>query len=356
MALTDYSAAGTPNPTAVTEYQTGFSPEIAPYGQALLGEAANAIDPATNPYQQYQGPQVAGFTPLQQQSYNSAGALQSSGQLQDASALAGMAGMGGLNASYTYSPYQNQSFTNPGVAQAYMNPYLQASLAPQLAIQQQQQGAAQQTQNAQAAQAGAFGGSRAGVQAAATGLNNQLANQNLIGQGYNNAYNQGAQQFNTEQGASQQAANLNAQQGQFGANLGLQGLNAANTAASTLGTLGNDQYNQNLGIIGLQNQLGGQQQQQVQNQMNTDQQNFLNAQNFPYQQMNFMSNLIRGLPMTQQAASVYQAPPSTLSQVAGLGLTAAGLGAFKSNAKGGAIKKSNGIMDLALQKMEPANA
>ena len=345
-----------PLPQQVTEYQTGFSPEIAPYGQALLGEAANAINPATNPYQQYQGPQVAGFTPLQQQSYNSAGALQSSGQLQDASALAGMAGMGGLNASYTYSPYQNQSFTNPGVAQAYMNPYLQASLAPQLAIQQQQQGAAQQTQNAQAAQAGAFGGSRAGVQAAATGLNNQLANQNLIGQGYNNAYNQGAQQFNTEQGASQQAANLNAQQGQFGANLGLQGLNAANTAASTLGTLGNNQYNQNLGIIGLQNQLGGQQQQQVQNQMNVDQQNFLNAQNFPYQQMNFMSNLIRGLPMTQQSASVYQAPTSTLSQVAGLGLTAAGLGAFKSSAKGGAIKKSNGLMDLALKKMEPENA
>ena len=340
-----------PLPQQVTEYQTGFSPEIAPYGQALLGEAANAIDPATNPYQQYQGPQVAGFTPLQQQSYNSAGALQSSGQLQDASALAGMAGLGGLNTQYTYNPYQNQSFTSPGMAQAYMNPYLQASLAPQLAIQQQQQGAAQQTQNAQAAQAGAFGGSRAGVQAAATGLNNQLANQNLIGQGYNNAYNQAAQQFNTEQGASQQAANLNAQQGQFGANLGLQGLNAANTAASTLGTLGNDQYNQNLGIIGLQNQLGGQQQQQVQNQMNVDQQNFLNAQNFPYQQMNFMSNLIRGLPMTQQSASVYQAPPSTLSQVAGAGLTAAALMHAK---KGGSTKdiKSRGIVDLALAKME----
>ena len=68
-----------------------------------------------------------------------------------------------------------------------------------------------------------------------------------------------------------------------------------------------------------------------------------------------MSNLIRGLPMTQQSASVYQAPPSTLSQVAGLGLTAAGLGAFKA-AKGGSIKKSNGLMDLALKKMEPENA
>ena len=346
-----------PLPQQVTEYQTGFSPEIAPYGQALLGEAASYVNPATNPYMQYQGQQTAGFTPLQQQSFNSAGALQSSGQLQDASAMAGMAGMGGLNASYSYSPYQANSFTNPGVAQSYMNPYLQMSLAPQLAMMNQQQGAAQQTANAQATQAGAFGGSRFGIQNAATGLNNQLAQQNLIGNAYNTAYNQAANQFNTEQGANQQAANLNAQQGQFGANLGLQGLNTALQSANTLGTLGNNQYNQNLGIIGLQNQLGGEQQQQVQNAMNTDYQNFLNQQNFPYQQMNFMSNLIRGLPMTQQSASVYQAPPSTLSQVAGLGLTAAGLGAFKSSAKGGAIKekKSNGLMDLALKKMEPEN-
>jgi len=43
-----------------------------------------------------------------------------------------------------------------------------------------------------------------------------------------------------------------------------------------------------------------------------------------------------------------------LSQVAGVGLTAAGLGAFKA-AKGGPIKekkrKSNGLADLALAKM-----
>jgi hypothetical protein len=97
--------------------------------------------------------------------------------------------------------------------------------------------------------------------------------------------------------------------------------------------------------------LGGQQQQQVQNMMTNDYTNFQNQQNYPYQQMNFMSNLIRGLPMTQQAVSMYQAPPSTLSQVAGLGLTAAGLGAFKSNAKGGAIKESHGLQDLALAQM-----
>jgi hypothetical protein len=201
--------------------------------------------------------------------------------------------------------------------------------------------------NAQATTAGAFGGGR---QAIMNAQGNADLQRNLAKNQFD-AYNQGQQQFNTEQGQQQAAANLNAQQGQFGANLGLQGLNTALQGASTLGTLGNTQYNQNLGVIGLQNQLGGQQQQQVQNMMTNDYTNFQNQQNYPYQQMNFMSNLIRGLPMTQQAVSMYQAPPSTLSQVAGLGLTAAGLGAFKSSAKGGAIKESHGLQDLALAQM-----
>jgi hypothetical protein len=329
-------------PTSVTQYQTGFAPEIAPYGQQLLGNAAALTDINVNPYQQYMGDQVAQFTPLQQSSYNNASLMQTAPQVGQATALAGQAGLGGLNAQYTFNP---SNFTTAD-AQGLMNPYLQASLAPQLAIQQQLQGAAQQQQNAQATQAGAFGGSRFGVQNAATNLNNQLANQNLVGQAYNTAFNNAQNQFNTQN-------QLNAQQQQFGANLGMQGLNTALQSANTLGTLGNQQYNQNLGIIGLQNQLGGQQQQQTQNVLNTQQQNFLNAQNYPYQQLNFMSNLIRGLPMTQQSASMYQAPPSMLSQVAGLGLTAAGLGAFKA-AKGGSTKeiKSRGLVDLALAKME----
>jgi len=339
-------------PTSVTEYQTGFAPEIAGYGQALLGQGAALTNVNTNPFQQYQGETTAQFSPLQQQAFNNAATMQTNPALGQATAASQAATLGGLNTQYTYNPYQTQSFTSPGMAQSYMNPYLQASLAPQMAIQAQQQGAAQQTQNSQATQAGAFGNSRFGVQNAATNLNNQLAQQNLVGQGYNTAYNQGAQQFNTEQGAAQNAANLNAQQGQFGANLGLQGLNTALQGANTTGTLANNQYNQNMGINALQAQYGGVQQQQMQNIDNTAQQNFLNAQNYPYQQLNFMSNLVRGLPMTQQSASVYQAPPSTLSQVAGAGLTAAAL----LKAKGGAIteKKSHGLADLALAQMSGA--
>lgn len=356
--------ADTSTPTSITQYQTGYAPEIAPYAQGLLGVAnattfktnPNQIDPTTGmptitgfqPYVQYTGDQNAQFTPLQQQAFQGAQNMQAAPQLGAASNIAGMASMGALGTNYNYTP-QSGIAKNPATGlsniQSYMNPYLMSSLAPQLAIQQQLQGANQQIQNAQATQAGAFGGSRFGVQNAATNLNNQLANQNLIGQGFNTAYNNAANQFNTEQ-------QLGAQNAQFGANLGLQGINTALQGANTLGTLGQNQYSQNMGINQLQNQYGTQQQQQVQNVLNTQYQNFLNAQNYPYKQMSFLSDLVNKLPMSTQAQTMYQAPPSTLSQIAGAGIAAAGL---LNKAGGGSIKKSNGIVDLALKNMEPTD-
>jgi len=346
--MTTTAVPSSSNPTSVQQYNYGFAPELAPFAQNLLANAQAYTDPNQNPYMQYQGDQTAQFTPLQQQAFSNAALMQTAPQVQQGSDIAGQAGLSALNTNYTYNPYQTQSFTNPGTAQQYMNPYLNASLAPQLAIQQQLQGAAQQTQNAQAAQAGAFGGSRAGVQAAATGLNNQLANQNLIGQGYNTAYNNAMQQFNAEQGQALNAAQLNAQQGQFGANLGLQGLNTALQSANTLGTLGNQQFSQNVDINQLQNATGTQQQQQAQNILNNQYQNYLNAQNYPYQQMGFMSDIIRGLPTSQTASAVYQAPPTTAQTVASLGLGAAGLS--KLFAKGGHVK-SHGLGGIALRKL-----
>jgi hypothetical protein len=321
------------DPTSVQLNQVGFAPEIAPYGQALLGQGAALTNINTNPYQQYQGDMTAQFTPMQQQAFQNASLMQTAPQLQQGTALAGEAGMGALNTGYTYAP---SNFTQENYKQM-VNPYLgvmDAAAYRNAAIQNA-------ATNAQATTAGAFGGGR---QAIMNAQGNADLQRNLAKNQFD-AYNQAQTQYNTQN-------QLNAQQGQFGANLGLQGLNTALNAANTMGTLGNNQYNQNLGVIGLQNQLGGQQQQQVQNVLNNQYQNYLSAQNYPYQQLNFMSNLVRGLPMSQQATSVYQAPPSALSQVAGLGLTAAGLGAFKA-AKGGAIKekKSHGLQDLALAQM-----
>ena len=335
-------------PTQVTQSQVGFAPEVAPYAQQLLGQAQALTDTAANPYMQYQGERVAQFAPLQQLSFENAALMQGSPQLQDATALAGQAGLGALNTSYTYNPYQTKSFTSPGMAESYMSPYMANVIARQQQDAQRQADIAMQAQNAQAARSGAFGGS--GNLLMRNQANANLARQkgDIMAQGLQAAYQQGMGQFNAEQAATANAAQLNAQQGQFGAGLGLQGLQTALSGASTLGNLGNSQYQQNMGINQLQNQYGLQQQQQMQKDIDTKYQDYLNYQNYPYKQLGFMSDILRGVPLTQTGSSVYQQAPSAIQNVASLGLGAAGLS--KLFAKGGEVK-SGGLGALALNNL-----
>jgi hypothetical protein len=319
-----------------------------PYVEELLGSAQGLTDINQNPYMQYMGDRVAQFTPLQQQSYENAGLMQTAPQLQDASAMAGQAGLGALNTQYTYDPYKAQQFTGANVEQ-YMNPYMQNVVERQQSDAQRQSQIASQAQQAQAARSGAFGGSGDYLMRAQAAGNLARQKGDIQAQGLNNAYTQAMNQFNTSQGQNQAAAQLNAQQQQFGAGLGLQGLQTANQAATNLANIGQTQYGQNMGILGMQNQFGGQQQQQVQNVLNNQYGDFLSAQNHPYKQLGFMSDMLRGLPLTQQSQSMYGQAPSMVQQVAGLGITGKALGAF---AGGGSVgSRPAGLAELALYRM-----
>jgi hypothetical protein len=307
-------------------------------------------------YQQYQPERVAQFSPLQQLSYENAAMMRTSPQLGDATAMAGSAGLGALNTSFTYNPYVNQQFTGgtnaapgydasgkfqPGSGNVgqYMSPYMDTVVARQQQDAQRQGDIARQTQNAQAARSGAFGGS--GNLIANNQLNAALMRQkgDIQAQGMQQAFQNAQNQFNTAQGQNLGAAQLNAQQGQFGAGLGLQGLQTALTSANALGQLGNTQYQQNMGVNALQNQYGLQQQAQMQKDYDTKYQDFLNAQNYPYKQIGFMSDILRGAPLTQTGSALYQAPPSTMQNITSLGLGAAGISKLLA---GGGVAMSNG--------------
>lgn len=329
-------------PTQVTQTNYGFAPEVAPYAQDLLGQAQALTDTSANPYMQYQGERVAQFSPLQQQSYENAALMQSQPQLQDATAMAGSAGLGALNTAYTYNPFQTKSFTSPQMAESYMSPYMQNVVERQQNDANRQAAIAQQAQGAQAARAGAFGGSGDYLMRAQAAANLARQKGDIQAQGLQQAYQQGMGQFNAEQAATQNAAQLNAQQGQFGAGLGLQGLQTALTASNALGNLGNQQYQQNMGINALQNQYGLQQQTQMQTDLNNKYQDFLNYQNYPYKQLGFMSDIIRGVPLTSTGSSVYTAPPSTAQNIASLGLGAAGVSKLWGGASGGAVGMAGG--------------
>jgi hypothetical protein len=95
----------------------------------------------------------------------------------------------------------------------------------------------------------------------------------------------------------------------------------------------------------LQQQYGTQQQAFNQQGMDTDYQDFLNQQRYPYQQLEFMNSMLRGTPMGT-VQSMYQPAPSALSQLAGLGTAAYGVSQMK---EGGEV--GSGLADLAISKM-----
>lgn len=339
--------ADSSTPTQITQTNYGFAPEVAPYAQDLLGQAQALTDVNYNPYMQYQGERTAQFSPLQQQSYQNAALMQSSPQLQDATAMAGLAGLGALNTQYTFNPYQAQQFTGANVSQ-YMSPYMQNVVERQQSDAQRQADIARQAQGAQAARSGAFGGSGDYLMRAQAAGNLARQKGDIQAQGLQAAYQNAQQQFNQSQAQNLAANQLNAQQQQFGAGLGLQGLQTALSGAQGLGQLGQQQYQQNMGINALQNQYGLQQQAQMQKDIDVKYQDYLNAQNYPYKQLSFMSDIIRGVPLTQTGSSIYQAPPSTAQNIASLGLGAAGIS--KMFAKGGEVK-SGGLGAIALNSL-----
>jgi hypothetical protein len=292
-------------PTQTTVQNTNIPEYAQPYVENMLNAAqAQIYKPdmtGFNPYTPYSNnptDYVAGFSPLQQQAQSSVANMQTSpglGMYQGLSALAG-------------NNYARQA-TSPTATQAYMNPYLNASLAPQLAEIQRQYDITGTKEMSDATRSNAFGGSREALMAAENQRNAGLAKNQAIGQGYNNAFQ-----------AAQQAQ-------QFGANLGLQGYNQA-------GNLAGQQLGQEQSIANLQNQMGGQQQNQQQNVINQAVQNYATAQQYPYLQLGMLNSMLRGLPMQQATTQMYQAAPSQVSQLAGLGTAGLGAAAMYNAAKG----------------------
>jgi hypothetical protein len=147
------------------------------------------------------------------------------------------------------------------------------------------------------------------------------------------AYSRAQQQFNTEQ-------QLREQSRQYGAGLGMQGLQTALSGASQLGGLGSTQFGQQKDVLGLQSVAGAQQQAQEQAKLSQGYEDFLAKEKYPYQQLEFMSNIMRGTPYGT-TTSMYSPGPSTASTLLGAGTSLAG--AYMMG--GGKFFKSGGLAD-----------
>jgi hypothetical protein len=519
-------SGGSSAPTNQTVTQTSIPEYARPYAESMLGQTNALTDINKNPYQPYQGQQVAGFSPMQVQGMTGIANQQVAPQITDASNFAFQSGAGGLGAYQNAASLQNaaldygaagaqgafanadlinayggeayksgqmgqqlgiaggakfgnmgaaagqlgqdigtaggayyggqgmnygaqganlaganlgvgmtgmqaglgygQGAQNPYAVQGYMNPYLQASLQPQLAEMQRQYGISGAQGQSNATKAGAFGGSREALMFAENQRNKNIAMNQAIGQGYNTAYDvanrnmqaaaslgmqgagvglaglQGANQnyltglqgaqtglqgVNTQlagtaqgmQGAQVGLAGVDRQlagtaQGMQGANIGMQGasqagqlmlggagmglqgvqgavgagqyglagLGLAGSAGSTLGALGQTQFGQQQAINQAQLQAGAQQQALQQQGLNVAYQQYQDQMNYPYKQLAFQSDMMRGLPLSQASQTVYQNTGNIVPQIAGAGLAAYGASAGRAAKEGGLMSYARG--------------
>ena len=156
--------------------QESLSDWADPYVTNMLGRG-EAL--ANRGYEGYTGPLTAGTSALQNQAFQ------------------GLAGLTVPTAQM--GAFTPTSFTSGNTAQQYMNPYLQASMQPQI-LEAQRNAQIQQMKNAtRLGKAGAYGGSRQAVINAESQRNLLRNLSDITATGYNTAYDKGQDQFNTEQ-------------------------------------------------------------------------------------------------------------------------------------------------------------
>jgi hypothetical protein len=184
-----------------------------------------------------------------------------------------------------------------GIAQQYMNPYLESALRPQMAEMQRVADIARMSDASRLTQAGAYGGSRQAIMES-EGRRNLLGKQSeALGQGYATAYDKAMQQFNADQARR-------AQEAQFGATFGLQGLQTGLQGAQTQAQAGALQSQSDLANLRGTLEAGGVERGIESEGIAADKAQFEEARLNPYKMVQFQQSLLSGMPLSAQSYSM----------------------------------------------------
>ena len=303
--------------TQTTVQKTELPQWIQEAGQENL-KIANEI--AARPYLAYPGAVVAGFSPEQEQAFRMA-----QGTVGATAPLYGMAGqaIGGVS-QYAPTDITAPSFLNANVSQ-YMNPYTEQVInrASEAANRQ-----LQQTQNqiaAQAARAGAFGGSRQGIQEGVAAAETARGIGDLTAQLQAQNYGQAVQNIQADQARAQQAALANQAAGLQAAGLRLQG-------GSGLANLGGLVQNAALTDVGTVGAIGAARQDLAQKQLDEAYARFQEQRNYPVEALNLRLAALGATPYGKETTSTTTGGPTSspiLGALGGVGSFLTGLGAVR---------------------------
>jgi len=274
---------GTP---VYTTTQKNELPQFLEDAYKNLTQQATAVTDPSVKYMPYGGQRLAPLTTEQQAGRQLAfqGAQAFQPDLQQARGLT----------SLSTAPITGQDINY------YMNPFQQQVTSNVLDEMRRRSDIEGQRTSDAAVRAGAFGGSRYGIQEAER-------MRNLRDQQSRTAADLARQNYQQALGAAQSQKAQQLSGGQQFSNLAGQQMNL-----------------QQRGISGL-NQAGMQGQQQLQRGMDIAYQDFLRQQQFPYTQAATFSNLLSGVPAAQMTTAYSQQPGPSMAQQLG-GLAMGGLG------------------------------
>lgn len=213
----------------------------------------------------------------------------------------------------------------PAQAAAYMDPYQQAVTQDALKEYQRQSQIAQTNQASSAVKAGAYGGSREGIQRSELARNLADIQSRRIFEDYSKNYQQAQGAFQNQQGRALQAGSLALNASQLASQTGLQAAGQQQQQAQGIASLGQQLSGLQQGDVSFLSNVGQQNRNYQQNVLDAARQTELQRQYEPFQRIGFISDIYKGAPSSQQTLSMAAAPsPSFLSQVGGLGVAALG--------------------------------
>ena len=282
-----------PTETKQTVTQTNLPEYVRPYFERLLGRTEAE---SKREYEPYGGQRIAD---------TSQDLLTSEDMVRDiaGAGLPGLdAAMGRVGQSLDYTPRQ---FTGEEVDK-YMSPYMDAVVARQKAGATEDYLASMPQGAAQAISAGAFGGSRQGVQQgiAQSKYLDRLAD--IEATGRQKAFDQAASAFQADRAADFQAEQLG---------LGAAGQLANLSERARAGDVDAARMLEQIGKAGMARDQAS---------LDMGYQDFLRQQAYPQEKLGLFSSVLRGIPVTPSQTTSTRMPYDPFGRAIGLGLTALG--------------------------------
>jgi hypothetical protein len=221
----------------------------------------------------------------------------------------------GMNRALSGMGYQSQDFDS-AQAQKYMSPYLQNVLDVQKNQALLDFNRGQADRNFAANQAGAFGGSRQGVQQALAGegLQRQLAEIQATGQ--QKAFEQAQQQFGADRDARAQAEKM-----------GLSAAESLSGQSAQLAALGEKARAGDIESAQLLEKISKDRMARDQAGLDLSYEDFVRQRDMPREDLTFLSSILRGVPVQPSTETTKLQNRDPFQDLLGTGI--AGLGLYK---------------------------